>query len=886
VSGFGPVAAGPVAAVSADAIVVAATPIVAADVGAPYRYNQGYPTRYFLGDTFSFAWSDNNVDYSPSNDSRGFQGSTPTSNISFNSWSGSPPLNNIVGTLVNRMPQFGTTNQLGTDGASYKTGGLLSQGGTLYLWTSRHKYGSNANGNIQTANNAQLIKSTDKGVTWSPLPPSTANPFAAPMFTDTKFSTPWFVQYGKDGQVPDVHNSALYAYALSNNGSWNNGDSMVIGRCLRSALPNLSAADWSFYQGGDGMLDASWGALATAATIVNDPKKVAANGAQYIPATGRYVMFQWHYPFVVAAQDNVYGGPDPKTGNTVWSVYESPTPWGPWTKIQTIKWNLLGVYNGNVIPRSVSVDGGSNIVVAASGDYGESGATEGYYTLIQIPVALRTTGALPAEPVCTADPVITGLIKPGEVVTCSPGTWTNSPHSFLYQWRNQAGQWLYLSNKPTYLQHPGDGIPQCDVVAINAAGTSEIKRVSHLGQAEPADPSVIRVGFDLSRKAFPVVFSADYLTITQTGDGFQMTPTVYKSDGAWYGEMTVSQGPGIAIGFANTLSPLVQAYAGQDANSIGMYQDGYAGNNVIGYPALVGSYGAGAVIRWAMKPALGKVWLAVNGGAWNGDPVAGTGGLAIPVAGGVAPVAYTDAPGASVTANNGYVATTYAKPTGFSTLDSPATNKSLVAARGVVTVTGRPSNLVRGFQLAASRGTFTATGQAVGTSSARVLPAAPGAFVITGQAMTFRRSYALAASSTAVAFQGRAATLIVGKRLQLAAGSFALTGLAMTMNKLGALSVLAATGAFAMTGQAATFRTDRRLVADRRDVVLTGRAMTFRRGLKMTAAPGAFAFTGNATAFARVFFGVPPASMTIRLYDDGPRVVTLRDSGARSVTLF
>src|SRR6266436_1002990 len=48
-----------------------------------------------------------------------------------------------------------------------------------------------------------------------------------------------------------------YVYATSNNGFWDNGDNYILGRVLRSKIGALKAADWTFYQGGDGMLDSS-----------------------------------------------------------------------------------------------------------------------------------------------------------------------------------------------------------------------------------------------------------------------------------------------------------------------------------------------------------------------------------------------------------------------------------------------------------------------------------------------------------------------------------------------------------------------------------------------------------------------------------------------------
>lgn len=49
-----------------------------------------------------------------------------------------------------------------------------------------------------------------------------------------------------------------YVYAFSNDGFWDNGNNLILGRVARNRIGNLNAADWQFYKGGDGMLDANW----------------------------------------------------------------------------------------------------------------------------------------------------------------------------------------------------------------------------------------------------------------------------------------------------------------------------------------------------------------------------------------------------------------------------------------------------------------------------------------------------------------------------------------------------------------------------------------------------------------------------------------------------
>lgn len=69
------------------------------------------------------------------------------------------------------------------------------------------------------------------------------------MFPGLRFGAPYFVWYGQD-DAATVDNADKYVYAVSNDGHFEDGHDYVLGRVLRTKLPDLFATDWSFYTGG------------------------------------------------------------------------------------------------------------------------------------------------------------------------------------------------------------------------------------------------------------------------------------------------------------------------------------------------------------------------------------------------------------------------------------------------------------------------------------------------------------------------------------------------------------------------------------------------------------------------------------------------------------
>ncbi len=274
------------------------------------------------GDTWVAAWADDDNLYSPSNDTTGFH-EIANSNIAFNRISGNDPLH-LSGVTVNPMSGYGKAVETGPDGCTWKSSGCTFLDGALYWVVARHHYGDDSGDphRRQTAQNASIIKSTDFGRTWTRS--ADAN-YHAPMFPGRRFATPYFIDFGRNR--PKHGSLAGYVYALSNNGFWDCGDDMVLGRVARSRLSLLNASDWEFYTGGNGELAGSWSHDMNAAEpILKEPGRFGMTGAVYLTARQRFFMIGWFYPAGGGKMKNA-------ATHTTWDFYESPYPWGPWSRI-------------------------------------------------------------------------------------------------------------------------------------------------------------------------------------------------------------------------------------------------------------------------------------------------------------------------------------------------------------------------------------------------------------------------------------------------------------------------------------------------------------------------------------------------------------------------
>jgi hypothetical protein len=321
------------------------------------------------------AWTRSGDIYSPSNDSKGFH-RAGSGNVMFSHIQGDHP-GRLTGETVNTMSDYRKENERGPDDCTWKSSGCIAIDGILYLVLARHKYGEHSGdpARRQTAENASIIRSANGGKTWTP---SAQEIYDHPMFPGRHFAAPYFVNYGQDGHEAVADGSDRYVYAHSNNGFWDNGDSMILGRVLRSKLSRLNSADWQFLKQGDGAIDTNWTSDAReAAPVLANPGHLGMTGAVYLPVQKCYLMIGWYYP--------AGGGKMPLAHTTTtWDFYAAPHPWGPWSVIGSHAFTPQGFYCPEVCPKFTS-DEGSTLWAFTAGDWNNPDV----YCLTAVPLAIQ-----------------------------------------------------------------------------------------------------------------------------------------------------------------------------------------------------------------------------------------------------------------------------------------------------------------------------------------------------------------------------------------------------------------------------------------------------------------------------------------------------------------
>lgn len=293
------------------------------------------------GDTWDYIWAEDDNLYSFGCDGKGY-GAPSGMNLNFNRLEGSD-WNSLTGQLVNTMAEYGLKGDYLTEdsskllkrnwskiprGPNWKVTGADCIDGVFYAFVAENWYGNQkAYGTDrldpamrQTVENMSLIKSTDKGQTWTR--PMSANA-AQPMWTNKMFSTGFFFKYGQNGGQTRQDEQDRYVYAMSNDGYWNSGSAFYLGRVPRATIGNLNASDWEYFSKGNWKSDLN---LATPVPgLPNGVNKCTMGTPVWLAALHKYVAPVW---YDTGDYHEFYFPKD-----VIFSFYQADHPWGPWSYV-------------------------------------------------------------------------------------------------------------------------------------------------------------------------------------------------------------------------------------------------------------------------------------------------------------------------------------------------------------------------------------------------------------------------------------------------------------------------------------------------------------------------------------------------------------------------
>ena len=355
--------------------------------GPVINYNREYSPGYNVtshGDTYYSAWGWDGTLFLMTDDTRGFNfdlkdtgvgNQRPGRNVTVNTLWFDPSDPKFWGEKLtgnhNALAYYLGEND-GTNYCVWKGNGLGSYDSVLYLTTSDHGRCVYNDGRPR-ASGGNILKSINSGKDWQgPAPDYYINsiiphPF---MFEDPRFSRISFVEYGQDGASPgNPDSSQNYIYAVSNDGNWDNGDSLYLGRIKRSRMAWLDAKDWQFYQGTLNGLP-QWGDLTSIKAIMGKAGKLSQTAMYYNSSAKKYIIPEWYYPRdpALTPADTAYYGAS-SSHHTKWEFYESDHPWGPWNSNKPFyekDWPTTGYYNPTIPNKFIS---GDSIWLLFAGDY-------------------------------------------------------------------------------------------------------------------------------------------------------------------------------------------------------------------------------------------------------------------------------------------------------------------------------------------------------------------------------------------------------------------------------------------------------------------------------------------------------------------------------------
>jgi hypothetical protein len=274
------------------------------------------------GDNWPVTWADDDALYTTFGDGTGFPPKVERKlSLGFARVTGGP--DDFRGANVRSVAE-----QLGDGRRGKKGWGLLSVGGTLYLWLGH----ADRNGGA-----AQLAWSKDHAKTWT---------FAD--WTFEEFGLVGFVNYGRNYR--GARDEFVYAYSHDGPRADTPADRFVLLRAPKAKLTERTA--WEFLETVDGGRPVWTADVRRRGAVFEHPDGCLRSAMTYCPGLRRYLWWQ-QVPQPKGHKDR---GDTRFAGG--FGVYDAPEPWGPWTTaFFTRKWDVGPGEHGDFPAKWMTADG-------------------------------------------------------------------------------------------------------------------------------------------------------------------------------------------------------------------------------------------------------------------------------------------------------------------------------------------------------------------------------------------------------------------------------------------------------------------------------------------------------------------------------------------------
>jgi CubicO group peptidase (beta-lactamase class C family) len=275
-------------------------------------------------DNWPMTWADDDALYTAYGDGRGFEPFVPRKlSLGFARVTGPPE--HFQGTNVPSE----TGEQIGDGEKGKKASGMLMVDGVLYLWA-------------RNAGNAQLTWSSDHARTWT----------WADWRLETSFGCPTFLNFGRN--YAGALDRYVYLYSMDGDSAYRPADRMVLARVPTDRLRERPA--YEFFAGLDEDGTPQWTSdIVGRRAVFTHPGGCGRSTISYDAGLKRYLWCQ-----------TLPGGDARFRGG--FGIYDTPTPWGPWTTAYFTKDWDVGPGETCGLPTKWMSDDGRTVHLVFSGD--------------------------------------------------------------------------------------------------------------------------------------------------------------------------------------------------------------------------------------------------------------------------------------------------------------------------------------------------------------------------------------------------------------------------------------------------------------------------------------------------------------------------------------